>query len=76
VCTVISLQRDSEISSETSSASTLNQVKKKGVISFCKFVTKSDYFIVDGNLHGQGSGLAVLVLESSAVFKLYSQSTA
>lgn len=47
--------------------------KKKDVISFCKLVTKSDYFIVDGNLHGQGSGLAGLVLKSSAVFKLSSQ---
>jgi len=73
VCTVMSLQIDSKISSETSLASTLIQVKKEDVISFCKLDTKSDYFIVDGNLHGQGSGLAVLVIKSSVVFKLHSQ---
>jgi len=69
----MSLQINSEISSKNSSASTLIQVKKKDVNSFCKLVTKSDYFIVDGNLNGEGSGLAVLVIQSSVVFKLYSQ---
>ena len=59
VCTVISLQIESGISSETSSAPKLIQLKKMDAISFRKLVTKSDYFIFDGYLHGQGGGIAV-----------------